>query len=165
MGLSTLPRLVTRLNPSMLAVLADGLPLSCWGPCYGSCSRSSALTIRSKASFTTLIVLQAPRNLSSCHQITHSYQTSAPEVPPLGPPLLDIWARLILKSEQQYQGYSYNQSATDPGRNRTPHPTQRNQESSAVVSAFQTGGQRISSTTTAAPNITNRDNFNHTTAV
>lgn len=153
------PRPVTRLNPRMLTVLAGGLASAVLGAMLWSLQPQQR---RQGTEPSELYNIDRIAPSDGLEQLPADYsqlpQPAAPEVPQLGPPLPGDLGGPILKSEQQYQGYGYNQSGTDPVEAERLARLKEAEEAAQSSVFFQTGGQRISSATTATPSLAAREN-------
>ena len=160
------PRPVTRLNPRMLAVLAGGLASAVLGAMLWSLQPQQR---RQNTEPSELYNIDRIARSEGLEQLPADYsqlpQPSAPEVPQLGPPLPGDLGGPILKSEQQYQGYGYNQSGSDPVEAERLARLKEAEEAAQSSVFFQTGGQKISSAATATQSLAARDNFHPTAAV
>jgi type IV secretory pathway VirB10-like protein len=160
------PRPVTRLNPRMLAVLAGGLASAVLGAMLWSLQPQQS---RQSTEPSELYNIDRIARSEGLEQLPADYsqlpKPEVPEVPQLGPPLPGDLGGPILKSEQQYQGYGYNQSGSDPVEAERLARVKEAEEAAQSSVFFQAGGQRISSATTAAQSPAARDNFHPTTAV
>jgi type IV secretion system protein TrbI len=160
------PRPVTRLNPRMLAVLAGGLASAVLGAMLWSLQPQQR---RQNTEPSELYNIDRIARSEGLEQLPADYsqlpKPEAPEVPQLGPPLPGDLGGPILKSEQQYQGYGYSQSGTDPVEAERLARLKEAEEAAQSSVFFQAGGQRLSNATTAAPSLAARDDFNPATAV
>lgn len=160
------PRPVTRLNPRMLAVLAGGLASAVLGAMLWSLQPQHR---RQGTEPSELYNVDRVTRSEGLEQLPADYsqlpQPTAPEVPQLGPPLPGDLGGPILKSEQQYQGYGYSQSGTDPVEAERLARLKEAEEAAQSSVFFQAGGQRLSNATTAAPSLAARDDFNSATTV
>ncbi|OHC30057.1 MAG: conjugal transfer protein TrbI [Pseudomonadales bacterium RIFCSPHIGHO2_02_FULL_60_43] len=154
------PRPVTRLNPRMLAVLAGGLASAVLGAMLWSLQPQQS---RQSTEPSELYNIDRIARSEGLEQLPADYsqlpKPEAPEVPQLGPPLPGDLGGPILKSEQQYQGYGYNQSGTDPIEAERLARLKEAEEAAQSSVFFQTGEQRISSATTVTPSLAARENL------
>ena len=154
------PRPVTRLNPRMLAVLAGGLASAVLGAMLWSLQPQQR---RQNTEPSELYNIDRIARSEGLEQLPADYsqlpKPEAHEVPQLGPPLPGDLGGPILRSEQQYQGYGYNQSGADPIEAERLARLKEAEEAAQSSVFFQTGEQRISSATTATPSLAARENL------